>query len=67
MREQFTTKAALSVDQFVEAIGIGRTMFYKLVGLGKIKVLKVGTRTLVPVGEVEAFLNSLEKASGSDR
>lgn len=52
-------KAALSVTEFCHALGIGRTCFYERVRLGQIKVLKVGTRTLVPIGEVEAFLERI--------
>ena len=50
-------RAALSVSQFCDALGIGRTLFYERLKLGQIRVLKVGTRTLVPVGEVQAFLD----------
>lgn len=49
-------KAALTVNQFCDALSIGRTLFYARVRLGQIKVLKVGTRTLVPFGEVQKFL-----------
>ncbi len=49
-------KAALTVNDFCGALSIGRTLFYEHVRLGRIKVVKVGTRTLVPVGEVQAFL-----------
>lgn len=57
-------RAALSVSQFCDALGIGRTLFYERLKLGQIKVLKVGTRTLVPVGEVQAFL---DRASAGQR
>jgi len=50
------TKAALTVNAFCEALSIGRTLFYERVRLGEIKVVKIGTRTLVPIGEVQAFL-----------
>ncbi len=49
-------KAALTVNAFCDALSIGRTLFYERVRLGQIKVVKIGTRTLVPVGEVQAFL-----------
>ncbi len=57
-------KAAISVNDFCQALSIGRTLFYERVAAGQIKVLKIGTRTLVPVGEVQAFL---ERAAGSQQ
>ncbi len=49
-------RAVLSVSQFCDVVGIGRTMFYERVKLGQINVLKIGARSLVPVGQVQAFL-----------
>lgn len=52
-------RAALSVTEFCDALSIGRTMFYQQLKAGRIRVLKVGTRTLVPASEVDAFLRKL--------
>jgi excisionase family DNA binding protein len=52
-------KAAISVSEFCAAIGCGRSTFYVQLGLGNIRVVKLGTRTLVPAEEVEAFLKIL--------
>ena len=59
-----TTKAVLTVDEFCATCSIGRTSFYAGVQSGLIRVLKFGTRTLVPASEVSAFLDRL---SGVDR
>ncbi|MDR3672972.1 MAG: excisionase family DNA-binding protein [Holophaga sp.] len=41
-------RAALSVNEFCAAFGIGRTLFYRLKNEGKIRFIKVGRRTLIP-------------------
>ena len=57
-------KAALTVAEFCTTCSIGRTSFYAAVGEGRIRILKFGARTLVPVSEVAAFLASLEPTEG---
>jgi excisionase family DNA binding protein len=59
MHTDGTPRAALTVAAFCEALSIGRTTFYEQVRAGRIRVLKVGTRTLVPTSEVDAFLQKL--------
>jgi len=46
-------KLAFTVAEFLRAVGIGRTSFYELVKSGKIRVIKLGGRTLVPRDEAE--------------
>jgi len=41
------------VDHACDLLGIGRVTFYKEVGLGKIRIIKIGGRTLVPRSEIE--------------
>jgi excisionase family DNA binding protein len=52
-------KAAISVAEFCRTCSIGRSSFYNLVAAGRIRIRKLGRRTLVPAGEVAAFLDSL--------
>jgi len=52
-------KAALTVNEFCSTTSISRSVFYEQVDEGRIQVLKLGRRTLVPATEVPAFLNSL--------
>jgi excisionase family DNA binding protein len=54
-------RAALTVADFCEALSIGKTLFYSEVKAGRIRILKLGTRTLVPSTEIDAFLKSLSK------
>jgi excisionase family DNA binding protein len=53
------TKAALTVNEFLFTTGIGRTKFYSEVKSGRIKVVKVGTKTLVLASELAAWLARL--------
>ena len=56
------SKAVLTVEEFCKVCSIGRTSFYVGVQSGLIRVLKFGTRTLVPTSEVSAFLARLSGA-----
>ena len=47
----------VSVDEARNAIGIGRTKFYELVGQGRLKTLKIGRRTLVLVASIRALVD----------
>lgn len=46
------------VDEACRMTGIGRTKFYELIEDGEIEVVKVGRMTLVPVAELEAFVQA---------
>ncbi|MCW8916744.1 MAG: hypothetical protein OQK24_12950 [Magnetovibrio sp.] len=43
------------VDDFCRAHGIGKTFFYEEVKKGNLKIIKVGSRTLVPDSEARAW------------
>jgi excisionase family DNA binding protein len=47
---------AYQVSPFCRMVGIGRSHFYNLVSRGKIRVIKLGNRTLVPASEAERLL-----------
>jgi excisionase family DNA binding protein len=49
-------RLAYSPGELAKAIGISKTYAYTLVRNGRIKSIRVGSRWLVPVREVEAFL-----------
>jgi excisionase family DNA binding protein len=44
--------------------GIGRSKFYELIKAGDIETVKVGSLTLVPMANIEAFLACLKPKSG---
>jgi predicted site-specific integrase-resolvase len=48
---------AFRVKPFCQRVGISPASFYKYVGLGKIRVVKIGGRTLVPAEEVARLLS----------
>ena len=50
------TPLAYHVKPFCRSVGISPATFYKYVGLGKIRVIKIGGRTLVPAAEVDSPL-----------
>ena len=52
---------AFRVKPFCQRVGISPASFYKYVGLGKIRVVKIGGRTLVPAAEVDRLLSGSAK------
>ena len=49
------SRAFFSIDDAALALGIGRTLTYRFIKEGKLKVVKMGRRTLVPATEFDAF------------
>ena len=54
--EPAVVRKALSVEMVAEQLGISRSMVFKLIRLGKLRSVKAGTRTLVPVAAVDEFI-----------
>ena len=54
--EPGVVRKALSVEMVAEMLGISRSMVFKLIRIGKLRSVKVGTRTLVPVAAVDEFI-----------
>lgn len=57
------SRLSYSVKDFCASVGIGRSKFYELVGDGKLKTVKLGTKTLVTAAEAERFIKSLNQAA----
>lgn len=53
-----STPATDTVDQFLADMKIGRTLFYSLVKSGRIRIVKLGRRTLVPRTERDRLLST---------
>ncbi len=49
----------LTISEACETIRIGRTKFYQFLNSGDIKAVKIGKKTLIPVSELENFINNL--------
>ncbi len=58
------TKAVLSVDEFAATIGVGRTTAYRLFKERKVRLVRIGRRTLIPIAEVDALLAALANEHG---
>jgi len=58
---------AYSPRQACEALGIGRTTLYGLIGQGHLAALSMGGRTLIPAASLRAFLASLPAARVATR
>lgn len=52
-------QVAVSVNEFCASVGIGRTFFYQEVKANRIKIVKAGSRTLIPISEKAAYLERL--------
>lgn len=59
------SKLAYSIAEFCELVGLGRTGAFKEIRLKRLHAVKVGRRTLIPAGEVKAWLDRLAAASAS--
>jgi len=46
-------RQAFSVPEAARMLGVSRATLYKLVAAGRIRVIKIATRTLVPASEIE--------------
>jgi excisionase family DNA binding protein len=51
-------KLAYTIREFCKATGVSRAMVYREIKAERLKVKKVGTRTLVPVDEAWAWMKS---------
>lgn len=51
------TRQAFSVDESAHILGCGRTKIYDLIKDDRIRVVKIGTRTIIPKSEIDRLLN----------
>jgi excisionase family DNA binding protein len=49
---------ALTVEEAAHSLSIGRTMCYRMISEGRLRIVKVGSRSVVPVKAIEEFLGS---------
>jgi excisionase family DNA binding protein len=59
INETTTRRLLLTVSEFGEALGIGRTLAYELVLKGKVPSVKIGRARRVPAAAVEAYVARL--------
>ena len=48
----------LSIDLAADALGIGRSATYDLLGAGRLRSVKVGRRRLVPSGAIREYIEA---------
>jgi excisionase family DNA binding protein len=52
------TPAAISVAELCHRYGIGKTLVYQEIKFGRLKVAKIGRRTLVRVADAQAWFEA---------
>jgi excisionase family DNA binding protein len=58
-------RAALRVREACVSLSISRSKLYEEVAAGRLKALKAGSRTLIPMASIDAWLNSLPNAKAA--
>ena len=60
-REQLrrSRQRALSIGEFAQRYGVGRTTTYDEINSGRLRARKIGKRTIIPVDEAENWLQRL--------
>lgn len=53
------SKVALSISEFCEVYGVGRSFTYEAIADGKLKTRKAGRKTLILKTDADAWLASL--------
>lgn len=54
---QTTTKQTYTVDEAADILGLGKTLTYNLVRVGKIPAIKCGKRWIIPISRFDKWLN----------
>jgi excisionase family DNA binding protein len=56
-------RTALRVSEACASLSISRSKLYEELAAGRLKALKAGSRTLIPVASINAWLNNLPTLS----
>lgn len=54
--DQMSPRLAYRIEDAASALGVGRTLMYRLIRDGQLKVVKIGSRSLISASELNAFL-----------
>jgi excisionase family DNA binding protein len=54
-----TGRFALSLSEVAEALGVGRTMVYRLTSSGQLPSIQIGKRRLIPVHVLDEWIRAL--------
>jgi hypothetical protein len=64
--KHFPLRSSLAIREFCDTFGIGRTLFHRLQKEGQIQTIKFGSRTLIPMGVVKAWLDAAITGQAAD-
>ena len=56
--EPTNAPTAETVDEFCKAVGVSRSLAYRLASRGELRFVKLGSRTLVPLSERARILSA---------
>lgn len=57
-------RRAMSIEEFADSYGIGRTTIYEQIKAGRLAARKVGRRTVITALDAERWLNDLPMIGG---
>jgi len=57
LHETTTPKLAYSIREACTASSLGKTTIYSLIAAGRLKAVRVGSRTVIPAGSLRALIN----------
>lgn len=66
MNTELGNRGALTVDEFCEWLGVGRSLFYREVAAGRIRLRKIGRKSVVTVPDALTYRDSLPDAGLAD-
>lgn len=58
-------KAAMTVDEFCGWASIGRSKFYQEVNEGRIRLRKIGRKSVITMTDAQTWLDGLPEAGGA--
>lgn len=58
-------RLVLTVEQAADALGIGRTLMYELVGSGAVESVRIGRLRRIPAQALAAYVEGLRPTSGA--
>ncbi|NLZ43192.1 MAG: helix-turn-helix domain-containing protein [Comamonadaceae bacterium] len=60
-----TDRLAFTIEELAEAAGLGRTTIYREVKSGRLRLTKIGKRSIITVAEAERWLAVVSGTPGS--
>lgn len=65
--QQLEGRISLTIDEAAAAVGVGRTLIYEEISARRLKITKLGRRTLLRVEELQRWMRDAECATDSAR